>query len=108
MFKAWRIHRRLKKAAKAWNFCNRLICHIITISSDPAHEQFVWCQLVWQEIDMWIRLDRQVTYDDFELICTRRGFDATKISFLKTMLVHVGIGYLLESSCDCKEYCTVR
>lgn len=49
-------------------------------------------QLVKQEIEMWIRLGKQVEPKDYTDICYRRRFNAETDFYLKTMLKYVGIG----------------
>ena len=63
---------------------------------------FKWCQLMPQEISMWISLCYsddtdydQVTVDDFNFIINRRGFTPRITNNLRNILVKLGIGYEL-------------
>jgi hypothetical protein len=90
--------------------CN---CDMKKYSSIDAHIDFKYSHLLQQEIEMWIRtccyygtdkigvkidLDNetythgQVTRDDFEDICKRRGFTPSMKMILKLILVKIGIG----------------
>jgi ribosome-associated translation inhibitor RaiA len=47
-----------------------------------ADAQFKWLQLVWQELEMWTRLNEVVYLDEFEHICRLRGFNDAQKNFL--------------------------
>lgn len=52
---------------------------------------FKWQQLVWQEIDMWARINRPVYKKEFEIICERRGFNNKQKDFLVEALRLAGL-----------------
>jgi len=87
-----RIQKRIKQAVSFWNASVSTICASITHSRDKDMAYFKWSQLVWQEIVMYISLDKQVV-DDNELcwICRRRGFTRYQRRFLKQALCHIGL-----------------
>jgi len=83
----WRFKRRMVKAVKRWN---ESIAPMI--SELPVDEQLKWDQLVWQEIDMWIRIgEHAVVKREFEHVCERRKFNDTQRSVLRSMMAHVGM-----------------
>lgn len=82
--------RRWNKYAKKWNSEHFQQEELVkTYEKDGGFKVY---QLVKQEIEMWIRLGKQVCLDDFIDICVRRGFNAWTSLYLKNMLKYVGIG----------------
>lgn len=79
------------KACRKWNSDRDYITSRIQ-SGDYKITGFKWNQLVWQEIDMYIRLMEQVDPNEFSELCNRRGFSNDMRSYLKDMLIHVGLG----------------
>lgn len=79
----WWLRRRLSKAVDKWN----RDLHIITKNIHSPEDLFKWDQLVWQEIDMYIRLNK---VEDFSYICDRRGFNNEQRAYLKEMLEYMG------------------
>ncbi len=88
--------RRLNKAIKKWNKDIGSIKIYMKLSQkdDPY---FYWKQLVWQEIDMYIKLGEQVTKEDFNCLIKRRGFDKYMINYLREMIIYVGLGKEIKS-----------
>lgn len=41
---------------------------------------------------MWIQIGKQVTVEEFEWMCNRRGFDYPMRAYLIDMMTHVGLG----------------
>ena len=91
-FRKLRIKRRIRRAASKWNGD---LQRIVEYAADAEDGCFRWNHLVWQEIMMWIRLDKQVTEEDFTWMAERRGFDQMMCQYLLEMLRHVGLSKLL-------------
>ena len=66
--------------------------------SKKENASFYWRLLVLQEIGMYIGLAKQVTKEDFNWLCNRRGFDIYMRYYLKTMIIFVGLGKELKRS----------
>lgn len=81
-------------AIAKWNEDIPRLEQLILATEDQGHEYFMWT-LVWQEIAMYILLGRQVEFEDFQIIVDRRGFPDVQKSYLKEMLIHIGIGEIL-------------
>lgn len=86
---------RMRRACAKWNADIPLIWAMAEASHDGP---FKWGQLVWQEIQMYIDLAKQVDPSEFDNLCKRRGFDAMMREYLAGMLRHVGIGRLLTAN----------
>lgn len=86
-----RIRRRLRQAVLFWNSRISEIRMSITHSADRVDARFKWTQLVWQEILMYINLDRPVEEDDLRWLCRRRGFTKNQRAFLRQALCHLGL-----------------
>jgi len=87
----------LREAAVAkWNADIPMLDNYIreVAAEDATHELFMW-GLVWQEVVMYILLDRQVEFEDYQIIVDRRGFNEKQRMYLKEMLIHIGIGEIL-------------
>lgn len=52
--------------------------------------ELYWTQLVLQELNMWAREDT-VSEEEFNTVCTRRGFLPQHIAYIKEMLEHIGV-----------------
>ena len=87
-----------KMAADKWNDDIPRIEAFIKDSPEKQHAAFMWDAIVWQEILMYIFMKRQVEFDDFHLIVDRRGLDANMASYLKEMLIYLGIGDIFVNS----------
>lgn len=86
--------KRLDKAIKKWNRDIEIITtYINTCQKDNPY--FYWKQLVWQEINMYIRLDEQVTKKAFQCLVKRRGFDKYMVNYLREMIIYVGLGKII-------------
>ena len=83
---------RMRRACAKWNADIPLIRAMAGVNHDGP---FKWGQLVWQEIQMYIDLAKQVDPSEFDNLCKRRGFDDMMREYLTGMLRHVGIGRLL-------------
>ena len=81
----------MKRAISFWNGRVDEIQRSIAHSGDKLKTHFKWSQLVWQEIKMYIFMDRLVEDDDLRWICQRRGFTRHQRRFLKQALCHVGL-----------------
>ena len=86
-----RIEKRMRRAVSFWNASVDTICASITHSRNKDMARFKWSQLVWQEITMFISLDKQVDDSELRWICRRRGFTRHQRRFLKRALCHVGL-----------------
>lgn len=85
----WIRDRRMKKAVKKWNADLDYINRKIGTSEKLL---FSWHQLVWQEIDMWIRMgDPYKPKEEFIELVNRRGFDLDQRAYLREMMQHVGM-----------------
>jgi hypothetical protein len=58
-------------------------------AGDDRDEAFKWGQLVWQEIAMWVQIGSRVDADEFEWLCSRRGFNGVQRQYLSDMLALV-------------------
>jgi hypothetical protein len=81
-------------AVAKWNVDIPLLNKYILEAEDKGRECFMW-ELVWQEIVMYTLLQRQVEFEDFQIIVERRGFNEAQKTYLKEMLIHIGIGDIL-------------
>lgn len=81
-------------AVAKWNADIPMLDKYIMEAEDKGREYFIWT-LVWQEIAMYILLNRQVEFEDFQVIVDRRGFNDLQKAYLKEMLIHIGIGDIL-------------
>lgn len=63
-----------------------------TLGKGDTNVNFMWSQLVWQEIGMWIREGKQVNKDEFNWMVKRRGFDNYMENYLKELLKYVSLG----------------
>lgn len=52
---------------------------------------FQWSQLVSQEIDMWISINKPVSNEEFDHICDVRCFDDIMINYLRSALEYIGL-----------------
>lgn len=92
---ARRKFKRLDKACQKWNAEAEVLMEAeIAAEPDEGKQKripFMWSQIVWQEIDMWNRLDKIVTTDEFESICNRRGFSQPQRDYLEEIMVHIDL-----------------
>ena len=86
-----RIRKRDKKALAKWNADLSWIGQKCA-ESDDEYADFKWVQLVWQEIWMWSRQDKQVDLAEFNWICERRAFDPVMRTYLYEMVCYLGLG----------------
>jgi len=85
----------LREAAVAkWNADIPMLEKHILDAEDKDNEFFKWA-ILWQEVVMYILLDRQVEFEDYQIIVDRRGFNEKQRVYLKEMLIHIGIGEIL-------------
>jgi hypothetical protein len=91
-FKWWQRRRRFQLAREKWATD---IGYILEQASAEDHGDFMWGQVVMQEIHMYISLGEQVQPQEFNWLCLRRGFSPEMRGYLTDMLVHVGLGSLL-------------
>ena len=82
---------RLRDVVEWWNARVDFMVQIIQAADDPDMEHFKWSQLVWQEIEMFIRLGKKIKVGDMKWICRRRGFSAAQTQMLKDAMAHVGL-----------------
>ena len=78
------------KLADWWNDHIDLINQHIQEGKHRNHTFFHWDQLVWQELAMWVKLDKKVTRKDLDFIVNRRGFSPVQEEFLIESLKHIG------------------
>ena len=62
-----------------WN--NKIVPELLTMTL-IEDDKWKWGQLVKQEIDMWIRLDKPVGKDAIYWIADRRGFNSRQVEVL--------------------------
>lgn len=86
-----RVRRRLGKAVRFWDSRLDEILRSIAHSGDRFEARFKWAQLVWQEIWMFINLDKPVADGELRWINRRRGFTRHQRRFLDQALRHVGL-----------------
>ena len=79
-----------RKVVDFWNSTVEMRQDFIDSSKDE-NRGFKWNHLVWQEINMWIRIGKQVTYNDFKDIVERRGFDYNMAKYLLTLIEYAGL-----------------
>jgi hypothetical protein len=92
-FKIFLCRRRIKRAAIQWNKDS----NYIQVEMDATENGYLmWCQLVWQEIRMYIQIGDQVKPDEFKQLCNRRGFNSAMTRYLIFMIKHVGLGQMLK------------
>lgn len=102
----------VEKYCEIWNLHIPIIMDYIShdIKNDE-NAQFKWNYLIEQEIKMWMRIcvfqncvvdykNEKYTHgivavEEFEEICSRRGFNVKMINFLVDILKFIGIGDLL-------------
>lgn len=82
---------RLRDVVEWWNARVDFMIQIIQAAEDPDMEHFKWSQLVWQEIEMFIRLGKEIKVGDMNWICHRRGFSAAQKQMLEDAMAHVGL-----------------
>ena len=81
------LKRRLKKAVAKWN---KEIPEMLESCCEELC--FKWGQLVWQEIDMWIRIgDPYTPKKEMDWMCERRGFSPEQRAYLIEMMTYVGM-----------------
>jgi hypothetical protein len=83
------------KAVVKWNADIPRIEGYIKSAGDLPHNQFMWDTIVWQEILMYMMMERPVEFEDFQFIVDRRGLDENMKNYLKEMLIFLGIGNYL-------------
>lgn len=71
-----------------WN--NKIVPELLAMTL-IEDDKWKWGQLVKQEIDMWIRCDKQVGMDDIYWISERRGFNSRQTDVLIEGLKLVGL-----------------
>ena len=59
--------------------------------SDKHNFYFKWNHLVSQEIIMWMQINKKVTDDELNLMCSVRGFDDDMKEYLDKALKHIGL-----------------
>ena len=89
---------RINKYVKKWNsdipYINECIAedklYLETHGmAEKSDRYFYWKQLVTQEIEMYIKINKKVTTDDFVWLCKRRGFTINEQSYLHYMLQYL-------------------
>jgi len=73
------------KANKKWMNDFWAIKEIATLSKREFH----WFQLIYQEILMYLKINKKVTPDDLEWLIKRRGFNEVEANYLKEILKYI-------------------
>jgi len=85
----WMFKRRIKKAVAKWN------ADLEWINRQAVNREngfFIWQQLVWQEINLWISIgDPRRPKEELAELVKRRGFSLDERLYLKDMMIHVGM-----------------
>ena len=85
----WRVRRLVRK----WNKdVNRGYIHNAIARSKTTNPLLRWQHLVWQELAMWVRIEKQVTKEDLDFMVELRGFDEEMENYLKDTLIYIGLG----------------
>lgn len=89
------LHRKLKKAIIRWNkdlpyIKSRCAKYKKAYPTEDGRE-FYWHQLVWQEISMYIMLNKKIAPNEFAWLCNRRGFTLEEQNYLQSMMQYVGL-----------------
>ena len=80
-----------EKLANWWNARADGITERIKDGVDPKDTTFRWSVLVWQELEMWESMGRQVNTEDLGFIVSRREFTPFQKDFLIEGLKHLGL-----------------
>jgi hypothetical protein len=86
-----RIKRRMRRVVLFWNGQAPLIWRSVTHSKDKTQALFKWNLLVWQEIMMYVRMDKPVDEADLRWLFRRRGFTRRQRTFVRQALDHAGL-----------------
>lgn len=91
------IKQNFKKALAYWNKHVGLIKAIIKMKTKSPkkeyNEYFKWGQLVWQEIEFYIRENKDIEINEFNELCKMRGFDLIQKQFLYIVLLESGLKF---------------
>lgn len=83
---------RINRAVRKWNSDIPYINECIEKeSTEDNHRGFYWNQLVWQEINMYIRMGEKIAVNEFCWLCDRRGFTLLEQNYLQSMMQYIGL-----------------
>lgn len=85
----WLSNRRYAKVAKKWNSDLK---QMNIWAKETKDGLWKWDQLVWQEIIMWVSMNKQVGQKELDHICEIRGLDENMTDYLREMMKHIGLG----------------
>lgn len=91
--KAIRSKQCVKRLQDFWNArLDYINADIRRVRGDAGiNHGFSWTQLVVQELTMWAAIAKPVTYQEYRLICKRRGFTTKQRKFIRDALKYAGL-----------------